>query len=161
MNKNYSQSAIARALGLSKSRLTALKKQGCPVTSPEAAQAWREARQSISRRKATPRGAGPVSGDASPEVEEFDTAHARRESAVADIAEMQANELRSELIKASAAEKAWAAFVVRASERMAQLPGSLSTTLAAETSTNEVHRLLKDEIHAALHELAGTQPSAG
>ena len=42
MNK-LSQSALARALGLAKSRVTALKIQGMPVHSVEAAQAWRKA----------------------------------------------------------------------------------------------------------------------
>jgi predicted DNA-binding transcriptional regulator AlpA len=38
---NPSQAAIARALGISQPRVTALKRQGMPVTSIEAAMAWR------------------------------------------------------------------------------------------------------------------------
>ena len=41
MNDEPSQAAIARALGLAKSRVTAMKKQGMPVHSIEAAQEWR------------------------------------------------------------------------------------------------------------------------
>lgn len=41
MNGEQSQAAIARALGLAKSRITAMKKQGMPVHSLEAAQEWR------------------------------------------------------------------------------------------------------------------------
>ena len=41
MNGEQSQAAIARALGLAKSRVTAMKKQGMPVHSIEAAQEWR------------------------------------------------------------------------------------------------------------------------
>lgn len=48
------QAVIARALGLAKSRITALKKQGMPVHSIEAARAWREANLNPARRKALP-----------------------------------------------------------------------------------------------------------
>lgn len=41
MNGEPSQAEIARALGLAKSRVTALKKQGMPVHSIDAAREWR------------------------------------------------------------------------------------------------------------------------
>ncbi|MBK7121293.1 MAG: hypothetical protein IPH64_21505 [Comamonadaceae bacterium] len=45
------QKALAAALDMSQANVTKLKKQGMPVDSVEAAQAWREARQNIAARK--------------------------------------------------------------------------------------------------------------
>ncbi len=54
MNNELSQTDLAKALGLAKSRITAMKKEGMPVHSIEAAHAWRKARQNIARRKPVP-----------------------------------------------------------------------------------------------------------
>ena len=56
-----SQAAIGRALDLSPASMTKLKKQGMPVDTVEAAQAWREARQNIAARKPAPVLDGPPS----------------------------------------------------------------------------------------------------
>jgi hypothetical protein len=53
-----SQAAIGRALGLSPAAMTKLKKQGMPVDSVEAAQAWRVQRQNVAQRKPLPAGVG-------------------------------------------------------------------------------------------------------
>lgn len=50
-----SQAAIARAIGVAKSRITALKAQGMPVHSIEAAQAWRRTHLNPARTKPPPR----------------------------------------------------------------------------------------------------------
>lgn len=55
-----SQTDIANALGLARSRITAMKKDGMPTHSIEAAQRWRETRQNIARRKPMPRRTTPV-----------------------------------------------------------------------------------------------------
>lgn len=66
MNGEQSQAAIARALGLAKSRITAMKKQGMPVHSIEAAQEWRRrhvgpiVRTSTRNAPLRPLNAGPV-----------------------------------------------------------------------------------------------------
>jgi len=49
------QTALADALGLARSRITALKKEGMPTHSIDAAHAWRKVRQNIARRKPLPR----------------------------------------------------------------------------------------------------------
>lgn len=54
MSKPPSQNAIGRALGLSSAAMVKLKKQGCPMDSVEAAQAWRQARQNVAARKPLP-----------------------------------------------------------------------------------------------------------
>lgn len=55
-----SQAQIGRALGLSPAAITKLKKQGMPVTSVAAAQAWREARQNVAQRKPSPGATAPA-----------------------------------------------------------------------------------------------------
>lgn len=60
MNCEPSQAAIARALGLAKSRITAMKKEGMPVHSIEAAQAWRVDCLDIARRKPAPSRPAPA-----------------------------------------------------------------------------------------------------
>jgi hypothetical protein len=54
MNDEPSQAELARALGLAKSRVTAMKKRGMPVHSIDAARAWRVKHLSIARRKPEP-----------------------------------------------------------------------------------------------------------
>ena len=51
MNDQPSQTALAKALGLAKSRITALKKLGMPTTSIQAAQHWRDTHLNPARRK--------------------------------------------------------------------------------------------------------------
>ncbi len=103
MNDEPSQAAIARAFGLAKSRITAMKKQGMPVHSIEAAQAWREARQSIARRKPAPRSLTLAPNDLpSPASLELgvshDEARTRREVAEASMAEMKEAEMRGKYL---------------------------------------------------------------
>jgi len=59
MVHGLSQAAIARALGLSGASITKLKKQGMPVHSVEAAQAWRTERQNVAARKPLPSSVAP------------------------------------------------------------------------------------------------------
>ena len=102
MNNEPSQAAIARALGLAKSRITAMKKQGMPVHSVGAAQAWREARQSIARRKPAPDRLTVARNHAAPPSPELgvshDEARTRREIAEASMAEMKEAEMRGKYL---------------------------------------------------------------
>ena len=101
-NAEPSQAAIARALGLAKSRITAMKKQGMPVHSVGAAQAWREARQSIARRKPAPDRLTVARNHAAPPSPELgvshDEARTRREIAEASMAEMKEAEMRGKYL---------------------------------------------------------------
>lgn len=66
MSKKLSQNAIGRALGLSSAAMVKLKKQGCPMDSVEAAQAWRDAHQNAAQNKPAPAGVlGPDLGSRS------------------------------------------------------------------------------------------------
>lgn len=110
-SKQLSQNAIGRALGLSSAAIVKLKKQGMPVDSVESAQAWREARQSIAKRKPEPEQlrtastaapvirASEVNPDGSELVETHDQARTRREIAEANLAELKEGELSRELVR--------------------------------------------------------------
>lgn len=168
MNDEPSQAAIARALGLAKSRITALKKQGMPTDSVQAAQAWREARQSIARRKSEPQDGGsstalqrPPTGDAEATGERFDDARTRRERAEANLAEARDAEQRGELIRVEAVKTALASVFSSTRDAILQIPARLSPLLAAESDPARVQTMLYAELHAALRELAGAPTRLG
>lgn len=93
------QTALASALGLARSRITALKKDGMPVDSIEAALAWRKARQNIARRNPVP--VNPSGGN-QPETLNLEMTHdearTRREIAEASIAQMKEAEMRGKFL---------------------------------------------------------------
>ena len=91
-----SQNHLADLMNLSKSAVSRNASQGMPTTSVEAAQAWRQARQNIARRKPGPRlgdgGVTPkktVTDDPGTSTESHDAARTRREVAEADLAELK------------------------------------------------------------------------
>ena len=118
MNDELSQTDLAKALGLAKSRITAMKREGMPTHSIEAAHAWRKARQNIARRKPAPKPATVMDRPAAPlpmpsaeliranEVrfdgletgESHDEARTRREIAEASMAEMKEGEMRGKFV---------------------------------------------------------------
>ena len=105
--KQPTQTALAAALGLARSRITALKKDGMPVDSIEAAQAWRKANNNIARRNPEP---GSPSGSTQPEAlgleMTHDEARTRREIAEALIAEMKEAEMRGRFLEKSEVDAA-------------------------------------------------------
>ena len=97
------QSAIAQALGVAKSRITALKSQGMPTHSIEAAHAWREENLSPARIKSTAH-AAPAIDDG--EKESYAEARRRRETSEADKSAIELATLKGELINRAALEMA-------------------------------------------------------
>lgn len=164
-NQSMSQAAIGRALGLSPAAMTKLKKQGMPVDSVEAAQAWREARQNVAARKPAPPPVAasirrpdpaatfPPLGDALDE--DRDAARTRREIAEANMAEMDEARLRRELIRVQAVQDQMALDYATTREGLLQIPSRMGPTLAAESDPATVQRLLHAEIHQVLQRLAG------
>lgn len=71
--RKLSQAAVGRALGIGRSRITALKKQGMPVDSVEAAKAWR-AQHCNFYMKATGTGRGIASQEPEHDADEGFTA---------------------------------------------------------------------------------------
>lgn len=161
-----SQAAIGRALGLSPAAMTKLKRQGMPVDSVEAAQAWREARQNVAARKpvpvvvATMRRAPPADATAPGDGADFldedrDRARTRREIAEANMAEMDEARQRRELIRVQAVQDQMALDYATTREGLLQIPARMGPTLAAESDPASVQRLLHAEIHQVLQRLSG------
>jgi len=98
-----SQAAIARALGIAPSRVTALKLLGMPVDSVAAALAWRQDHLHPGRIKSTPTD-GPL--NISADCESFAEARGRREIAEADKSEIELAQLQGVLINRAGIEMA-------------------------------------------------------
>lgn len=167
--KALSQAAIGRALGLSPASMTKLKKQGMPVDSVEAAQAWRVERQNVAARKPTPSALAPQRLPPPPAAyppldfpadsdfgEDRDTARTRREISEANIAEMTEGRLRRELIRVDAVKRQLATDYATTRDALMQIPARLAPLLAAESDPAAAQALLQTEIHQALLTLAGT-----
>ena len=97
------QSAIAQALGVAKSRITALKSQGMPTHSIEAAHAWREENLSPARIKSTAHAAPAIVGA---EKESYAEARRRRETSEANKSEIELAQLQGVLINRAGIEMA-------------------------------------------------------
>ena len=170
-----SQAAIGRALGLSPAAITKLKKQGMPVDSVEAAQAWRVARQNVAARKpapATPSARLPVAPPAAsfPPLdrpvdnvdtgEDHDAARTRLRIAEANMAEMNEAKMRREMINVSVVERQLATDYATTRDALLQIPARMAPLLASESDTATIHTMLDAEIHQALCNLAGTADQA-
>lgn len=171
-----SQSDLARSLGLSKQAVSKLKKQGMPVDSVAAAQAWREARQNVAQRKPVapdvstarpwkpwgdfpserPGPAGEFGGGSLGALgEDRDEARTRREIAEANMAELMEAKQRRELIRVASVQAQLSTDYATTRDAMLQIPARMAPLLAAETDPAVVQNLLHAEIHQALLTLAG------
>ena len=154
-----SQAAIGRALGLSPAAMTKLKKQGMPVHSVEAAQAWRRARQNIAQRKPEPpqlRHHAPLPEASTPTVandESQDQARTRREIAEANLAELRLRELRGDLVRVEKIKAQHQRRVAAMREAFLQLPARVVPLLLADSSATALEVTLKREINAALRQV--------
>lgn len=149
-----SQTALGDALGLSKQSISKLKAQGMPVDSVEAAQAWRDARQSVAMRKPAPDDQEPPPPrDTDGLPEDFQAARTRREIAEATMAEMRKAELEGKLIRVDAIRSAWASRISSLRDSLMQLPNRLAPVLAAEVSIERVSDMLDEAIRQALEEI--------
>jgi hypothetical protein len=161
-------------MGLSKSRITAMKKRGMPVESVEAAQAWRIEHQSVARRKRETRGPAVDTLSSMPGAGAghrfeshaagdgrggFDVARTRREVAEANLAEMREAELRSELIRVAVVESVWAQALASMREHLLQVRARLAPLLAAETDQFAIDQMLDLEHNQALQHMAGVSLS--
>ncbi len=170
-SKQPSQNSIGRSLGLSSAAMVKLKKQGMPVDSVESAQAWRQARQNIAKRKPVPPGAQVVGGDTlramirAQQVQEdgtempesHDQAKTRREIAEANMAEIELAQKRGEIIQVKAVEAVWSNALASAREHLLQVRARLAPLLAVETETFQIEQLLDLEHNKALNFMSGVQ----
>ena len=171
-NKPPSQNAIGRALGLSSGNMAKLRKQGCPMDSIEAAQAWRVARQNVAARKPAPATVAPaprlpvapLQGDAAEDFdsgEDHDTARTRLRISEANLSEMREAEERGTLIRVDAVKAALSVAMATTREALLQIPSRLAPLLAADTDPASVQDLLHSEIHHALETLSGAGQRLG
>ena len=157
-----SQNHLAALMGLSKAAVSRNVSQGMPINSLEDALAWRQARQSIARRKPAPHlghsGVTPgktLTGDSGASVETHDAARTRREISEADLSEMRRAEQRGELIRVDAVTSALARVFSMTRDSLLQIPARLAPLLAADTDPASVQNTLHAEIHQSLQHLAG------
>lgn len=186
MSKPLSQNAIGRALNLSSASMVKLKKQGCPMDSVEAAQAWRESRQNIAARKPLPstavvnvnpdsdcttqpvppsppsfNGGQDGAADSGGFGEDHQAARTRREIAEANLAEMREAEERGDLIRVSAVKASLATVFATTRDALLQIPSRLAPLLAADGDPANVQNTLHAEIHQALNDLANAPAKIG
>lgn len=91
----------------------------------------------------------------------YHVAKAMREAAEARIAQIKLAELRGELIRTEVVRAGLANVLSATRDRLMQLPARLAPVLAAETDQGKVHDLVRDEIHAALSQIANAGPQVG
>lgn len=155
-----SQAALGRALGLSRSAITKLKRQGMPIDTIEAAQAWREKRQSAAARKPLPTTFPPLNrpntAAAYPDVgEDRDSARARREIAEADIAELTSAKMRRELISVTAVQAVLATEYATLRDALLQVGARLASVVAHESDPGVCANVIETEIRHCLTRLSG------
>lgn len=149
------QTAIGQALGLSRSAISKLKKQGMPVDSVVSAQAWRTARQNVAARKPLPATASVhVAAAGSANMESHEGARTRREIAEANLAELKLAELSGDLVRVADIRAAYARRVASLREALLQLPARLAPVMAAEADMARCHATLTQELQQLLEHAA-------
>ena len=173
-----SQRAVGRALGLSSASMVKLKKQGMPVDSVESAQAWREAKQSIAKRKPEPVPTQTVGGDTfrtmiranqvkadgSDLDESHDQARTRREIAEANLAELREGELSRELVRKADVDRASYEAARALRDGLANCSKRLGATVAVMTTPEECAAAIEREHRTLLQTwsrtMAAPEPAA-
>jgi hypothetical protein len=132
--------AIANHLGVDKALITRYRREGMPNSSLEAAEAWH--RENVNRR---------VRVDQIPDYQE---SRARREAAEAELAELKAAQLRSELAPVADFERQMAVEASRVREAVLQLADRLAPVLEMrpiafirQTLDTEARRVLEGLSH--------------
>lgn len=161
-----SQSALGRALDLSPPAITKLKKQGMPVHSIEAAQAWRMARQSVARRKRDPAAMAQISAPAAPpaapagmgegaysSMPSYNESRARREAAEARQAELELAIMLGKLVRVEAMKAAIDRQHAGLRELLLQLPSRVVPLLVAAPDPVSMDKLLRSEILGVLEQI--------
>ena len=178
--KTPSQSAIARALGLTRASISKLAKAGMPVSSVAAAREWRKANVNAYMRLSDaedqsapakpPRRAGKPASKGTKEIPEapaaldvpeemtYTQARARRERAEARRAEIELMKLEGTLCDREGVERAAFAFGRAVRDRLMNLPVRIAPILAPVTNAFELERQLCDAIRGALNECLDTMP---
>ena len=185
------QSAFARHLGVDRAHVSRLKKTGRLVMTPDgdrvlvaeseariaatadpgkvavaerhAAKRAGQAAAAVDGHKAAKTEAEPGEPEApeQPGMPDYQKARARKETANADIAEMEARTRAGQLMETAAVMAAVADAGTTFRTHFATLPTILAPQLAAMADENQIRLLLEDHVEQALGELVERLHSAG
>ena len=137
----------ARALGVNPGTAARWHKRGMPLE-PEAAQRWREQH---GRLRVKP---GPAAAPMGPApVESFSVARAKREAALAHLAELDLAERRGELVRGDEVERVVALACSNARDLLLGLPARAAPATPG-LDAKAVQALLEAEVHYVLEQLA-------
>ena len=162
------QSALATALGMTRQAVSKLKRQGMPVHSVKAAQAWRERRQNLAARKPLPKAAAAARaaeqsapGPEAPAepASKRDTARAERETYQAQLARLEFEQKSGKLVEADQIKVRAFKLARSARDQLLTMPDRLAPILASETDVLEVHRLLTEDIERTCERIAAEAAS--
>lgn len=154
---------------MSNPRITALKAQGMPVDSIEAAVAWRNARHNVANDRASgklpdskptqpvkPPSQPPASGQTvEDEMLDFNRSRALREYEQAHLARLTRLEREGELVERAAVVAAMAKQIVVVREALLQIPARLAPTLAHEVDVARIQTAIDREIRNVVAGLVG------
>lgn len=90
---------------------------------------------------------------------DLNSERARLAKAQANVTEMQEAELRGVLVRADEAIAHYQHLVSTARSRLLAMPVKLASMVIGETDLGTIEATIRDEIEAALHELAGDGPA--
>lgn len=143
------QSALARALGLSRQAVSQFKQQGMPVHSLEAAQAWRASRVNPARSKEA-LSRPPLDLAAEQGGETFGEALARKMVADANLVEMRYAREREEHISVAAVRQTLAREYLQIKTALDDFVQRVGPMVATMSDAAEVQTFLDVEVHALL-----------
>lgn len=139
--KPPTQSAIAKGLGLTRARVSMLKKAGMPVSSVEAAQEWRQANVgAYARLIGAADAAGPIN---------YAEARARREHFAARLVEMEAERVAGRLVEREKVEPAVFDAFRGLRDRIMATPRRVAPTVAPLADLREIEATIADELRSA------------
>ena len=145
--QSLSQSEFARHLGVGRSYVTALKKQGRLVLADDGKVLVAPSMESIAKTSGAPERAAVVTPN-------YSDAKERKEHYAAELARMDLEERIGKLMQADDVKAAIADAATTLRTRLESLPDQLAPQLAATSDEQQVRAMLADAVEMALGEMA-------
>jgi phage terminase Nu1 subunit (DNA packaging protein) len=156
MAKKLTQTALARALGISQAMVSKLKAEGMPTSSVEAAQAWRRGNLDPALTKEMRR----LDDEDDDDDADLRKDRARLMKAQAASAELALAERRGEMIRRVAVIEHWGKMTTALRARMLLIPPTAAQMIGPSERVPQVQEILKKLVYEALTELADGADSA-